>query len=252
MRIGKSRHPWLAIAACLLLSGLARPETVPADLSAEQIVAAMSQRDQQRKAALKEYFGQRHYEIVYKGFPAGKEAAMQVCASFAAPGTKTFSILSQSGSAFIINRVLKRLLESEQEATSREQQTGTALTDANYEFELLGHEMFEGRAAYVLHVSPKVDTKFLYRGKVWVDASDFAVMKIEAEPAKRPSFWISKTRILHVYTKVGSFWLPEENKSTTDVRMGGVATLTIEYSHYEVNQGHAPCAPQALARGDTQ
>jgi len=144
------------------------------------------------------------------------------------------------------------LLESEQEAASREQQNRTALTDSNYEFELAGREMLEGRAAYLLRVSPKVDSKFLYRGKVWVDASDFAVMKIEAEPAKRPSIWISKIKIHHAYTKVGDFWLPAENRSTTDVRLGGVATLTIQYTHYLVNQGHAPCAAQSLARGDGQ
>jgi hypothetical protein len=78
------------------------------------------------------------------------------------------------------------------------------------------------------------------------------VVKIEAEPAKRPSFWISKTRINHVYTKVGEFWLPAENQSTTDVRLGGVAKLTISYTNYEVNHSVNACVPapeNKLAKG---
>ena len=39
--------------------------------------------------------------------------------------------------------------------------------------------------------------------------------RIEAEPAKNPSFWIKKTDIHHEYVKVGDFWLPADNKSVS-------------------------------------
>jgi hypothetical protein len=61
--------------------------------------------------------------------------------------------------------------------------------------------------------------KTRYRGDIWVDATDFAVTKIEAEPAKRPSIWISKTVVHHTYRKLGEFWLPAQNESNTDVRL---------------------------------
>lgn len=215
------------------------------ELTAEQIVATMTLRNRQRTADLRSYVGERYYHLLYKGFPMSKEAEMQVCASFIAPNTKVFSIRSQSGSPFIVNKVLKRLLESEQEAATEEQQKRTALSPDNYQFELLGREPDEPGRPYILRASPKVDSKFLYRGKVWVDASDFTVTKIEAEPARRPSIWISKTRIRHVYAKVGDFWLPAENHSTTDVRLGGVATLTIRYMHYTINQDRENCPASA-------
>jgi hypothetical protein len=238
----------LAALVCLLLGGIAAAATAPAELTSEQIVAEMAQHNQQRTASLSNYTGERHYHLVYKGFPAHKEAEMQVCAAFTAPGAKKFTIVSQSGSPFMINHVLKRLLETEQEVASREEQSRTALTGANYDFTLLGSDEVEGRPAYVLQVSPHQASKYLYRGKVWVDAADFALVKIEAEPARRHSMWISKTQVHHVYTKVGSFWLPAENHSITDVRLGGVANLTITYGHYEVNQERPGCAAGALAR----
>jgi ribonuclease HI len=78
----------------------------------------------------------------------------------------------------------------------------------------------------------------LYRGRVWVDDKDFAVCRIEAEPAKNPSFWIRKTAIRHTYEKVGEFWLPVENQSVSDTRLDGRATLTIKYTDYEIQTQH--------------
>jgi hypothetical protein len=90
-----------------------------------------------------------------------------------------------------------------------------------------------GRPCYVLQVIPKRNQKLLYRGIIWVDASDFAVARIAAEPAKNPSFWISSTEIEHQYGKYGEFWLPAMNRSVTRVRLGGRAVLTINYGLYE-------------------
>ena len=83
-------------------------------------------------------------------------------------------------------------------------------------------------------VEPKVPSKLLYRGHIWVDSKDFAVCKIEAEPARNPSFWIKKTAIHHSYLKIGDFWLPSENESVSVIRGGGRAVLTIKYQNYEI------------------
>jgi hypothetical protein len=66
------------------------------------------------------------------------------------------------------------------------------------------------------------------------ERKDFAVCRIEAEPAKKPSIWIKRTDIRHAYLKVGDFWLPKENTSVSIIRLGGRATLTIEYQNYEI------------------
>ncbi|MEO6119505.1 MAG: hypothetical protein ABIP12_02355 [Terriglobales bacterium] len=81
---------------------------------------------------------------------------------------------------------------------------------------------------------PKIKNKFLYRGKIWVDAGDFAVTRIAAEPAKNPSFWIKQTQIEQVYGKVDEFWMPMRNRSMTSVRLGGHADLTIDYQDYQM------------------
>jgi hypothetical protein len=64
------------------------------------------------------------------------------------------------------------------------------------------------------------------------------VWRIEAEPAKNPSFWTKKNRILQTYLKAGNFWMPSNNRTTTTVRFGGKAVLNIDYDHYELSESH--------------
>ena len=159
---------------------------------------------------------------------------MVVNVSYLSPGKKEFLIQSATGSKLLIDKVLKKLLEAEKEEQGPEIQRGSALTDANYRFTLVGHESGFSGATYVLDVEPRRKDKFLYRGRIWVDAGDFAVVRLKAEPTKSPSFWIRKADIEQVYTKVSDFWLPAYNHSVTAVRLGGRADLTIEYKDYEI------------------
>jgi hypothetical protein len=85
-----------------------------------------------------------------------------------------------------------------------------------------------------------------------VDGRDFAVCRIEAEPAKNPSFWIKKTDIHHTYLKVGDFWLPAKNESVSLVRGGGRAVLTITYQNYDILAAHALNASDAVPSSISQ
>ena len=200
-------------------------------LSVDDIVQRLADGEKKRAEDLKGYTEQRRYSVTYQGFPANMTATIVVEATYDAPADKQFHILSQSGSKMLTDHVLKKLLEAEEEAAA--DPSRAAPTTANYTFTLIDQEMLDGRPCYVLHVEPRTDSRLLYRGTVWVDADDYAITKIEAEPGRNPSFWIRKTRIHHVNTKTGEFWLPERNQSETDVRLGGRATLTIDYGAYK-------------------
>jgi hypothetical protein len=208
-----------------------------ADLTSGQIVERMVDRNLERSEELRGYSDKRHYTLTYDGLKK-VTAAMVVEATYDAPSTKRFQIVSSAGPKVLVNRVLKKLLESEREAAQNPGRT--ALTPANYTFTLLGTREIAGQRRYVFHVDPKREDTFLYRGKVYVDSEDFAVTQIEVEPAKNPSFWIRKTRIDHVYKKIGHFWLPERNRSESRLRIGGTAVLTIDYGEYHVQPTAAP------------
>ena len=198
-------------------------------ITVDEVVHQLVERNQDRASRLRSYTSQRHYHVEYKGFPHSADANMDVETTYSAPA-KSFRVISESGSHVLVNHVLKKLLKAEQDAAA--EQRRNALTPENYNFALLETTTEDDRTLFVLQVTPKAASKFLYRGKIWVDARDYAVVRVEAEPAESPSFWIRNTQIRHLYTKVGAFWLPKQNTTVTKVRLGGTATLTIDFEKY--------------------
>ena len=203
-------------------------------LTASQVVARLVQKNAERANALERYQGRRSYRLDYVGFPENLHAEMIVDVSYKAPDSKEFKVLSESGSTWIVNHILKRLLKSEHEASEAANRERTTLNSQNYDFTMIADQSTEEGCPYVLAVQPKMPTKFVYRGRIWVNAKDFAVCRIEAEPAQNPSFWIRQTEIHHAYLKIGDFWFPAENRSVSTLRLGGRATLTIEYGDYKI------------------
>jgi hypothetical protein len=210
-----------------------------APLTLSQVVDKLAEKNAERAKALEHYQGRRMYQLDYKGFPTDMHAEMTVNVSYDAPAREEFTVVSQSGPKWMINRVLKRLLETERESLKGENRERVQITSENYDFTILETQDTGDGCSYVLGVQPKVVNKFLFRGTIWVDAKDFAVCRIEAEPAKNPSFWIKKTEIHHSFLKVGDFWLPAENRSVSNIRFDGRATLTIKYEDYEIQAAPA-------------
>jgi hypothetical protein len=238
---------WSLAAVCQPLpqgpdSGHVSYSAQNASLPVEQVVRKLQERNAQRAAALDQFSGTRVYRMQYRGFPSDRDAEMVVNVTYHAPDSKQFSVVSQTGSKFIIDHVFNKLLEGEQEAANEENRRNTALSTDNYEFTAAGYETTPDGAEYVLNLLPRTKNKFLYRGRIWVDAKDFAVVRIEGEPAKNPSFWIKKTEVKHRYVKVNDFWLPAENHTESVIRLGGRAILSIEYKDYRITKA-------ALQRG---
>jgi hypothetical protein len=244
---------FLLVHAFLVLQSSAQEQladeaavSAKAPLPMEEVVRNLQQKNAERAAALEEFAGTRIYRMQYRGIPSDHDAEMVVSMTFHAPAAKQFSVLSQTGSKFIVEHVFMKLLEGEQEAASDENRRRTALSTDNYDFALAGYESDADGGRYILDLLPKTKNKFLYRGKIWVDDKDFAVVRIEGEPGKNPSFWIKKTEIAHRYEKVNGFWLPAENHTESVTRLGGRAILSIEYQDYRITRSYPLPVENAL------
>ena len=242
-----TRSSWVAALTLLICASAVAAEAASApapapcgtalSLNSEQVSHRLVTNNAERARQLRNFEAKRQYTLDYTGFPSSRSAEMDVKVAYRAPGTKDFAVLAESGSKLILTRVFRKLLESEQESSSDEKsRNAAALTPDNYRFALRGCEADGGRDLYVMDVQPLRETKFLYRGTIWIDAQDFAVTRIDAEPARNPSFWTKKSQIHHQYQKIGEFYLPSLNETVTEVRLGGKAVLTIRYQDYKLNQ----------------
>lgn len=232
----------VGLALATVLNGISAPTVdlrSPHPLSADAIIQKLMAANAQRAQALHGYRGKRIYRLQYRGLFGSHNAQMTVEATYTAPDRKEFKILSESGSRLLINRVLVRLLNSESEAQEEQNRKALEITPENYDFSLDEIEHTAKGDFYVLNLKPKGKSRYLYRGKIWVEAHEFAVVRMDGEPDKNPSIWVTHTNIEYRWANKDGFWLPTHNESVTEVRMGGKAVLTIDYADYQITVNRA-------------
>lgn len=225
----------------LLLFGipvLGQQVTVSAPHTAAEVIQRVLEMNEMRAKTLERYSSLRTYHLECHCV-SHKKADMVVRIDYQAPDKKDFTIVSESGSGTVRDRVFKKLIEAEQESMREENQRQSAISAENYTFQVLDYEKTDTDEFYVLDAQPRNKNKLLFRGHIWVDAKDFAITRIEGEPAVNPSWWTVKTDFKRRYQKIGDFWLPESNESETKVRFFGTAVLNIEYRDYQITQAEA-------------
>jgi hypothetical protein len=215
-------------AACMALHGGEAPGS---GLSAAEIMSKVEAADTARKASLRGYTSTRHYLVENDRFHV--KAAMTVQVEVDARGAKKFRVTSVSGPAAVRKLVFQRMLDTETRTSTPEGQSSTRISNTNYKFKLVEEEVTEGKRQYVLDAEPKAPSDVLFRGRIWVNADTFAVVKIDGAPAKNPSFWVSKTRFVHEYTNMGGQWMASVNRSESEIKVFGKSVVTIQYGDYK-------------------
>jgi hypothetical protein len=210
---------------------LGQSRTTP---TADEIVRRMLVKNDERQTALEHYRTDRTYKLEYDGTGGKHHAEMIVRAEYQAPGRKNFTVLSESGSKVLCRQVLRRLVEKEEETSEKTDWQRAMFSSDTYTVQLVGGEQLEGMNTWILKVEPKVNSKVAYRGKVWVSMDDFAMVRVMGEPAMSPSWMLDSAAFDSWYMRRGSVWVPAKNISTTHVRIGGEAKVTIDYGKYDV------------------
>src|SRR5450759_4961957 len=77
------------------------------ELTASQVVDRLVEKNAERAGALERYSSRRSYRLDYKGFPIDLHAEMIVDMSYKAPGTKQFTVVSESGNEWIIRHIFR-------------------------------------------------------------------------------------------------------------------------------------------------
>jgi len=212
--------------------------------NADEVIARMFARDSLRERLEDGYVGSREYNLENKRF--NKRAAMTVAIFGDPDGTKHFQVVSEDGWKGANKHVFHKMLESESESSTAEVRPKTRIVPANYEFSLVGSEVIAGRAAFVIEASPRRSDKYLFRGRIWVDAEDYALVRVEGQPAKNPSFWIHSVHFVQQYQKSGPFWFPALTTSITDARIFGTTDVTIRYFDYRAASRSSQPSPNSI------
>lgn len=200
--------------------------TVP---TTDTVLVRMAQARAENQARFRPYVVTRDYTL-FGDDRSKSKAEVTAEVTFIPPNSKEFSIQHSSGSG-LGEKLVRRMLEGETQIVK--DYGSTDISPDNYDFHFVGEEEFNNQRCYVLTLAPKRKDKTLLRGKMWVDANSYLLRRIEAEPAKGPSWWLRDVRILFYYGYVRGMWLQTASEFTTNVRLFGRHTMTSRDVKYE-------------------
>jgi hypothetical protein len=205
---------------------------------ANEVMATVLLRDNQREEQSGGYAGFRHY--IFDNEKFHKHAELIATISCDSAGAKHFNVTSEDGWKAAHKHVLRKMLDSEAETSRPSIRPMTRLTSDNYSFQMVKADVIDGRLTYVIDVTPKRRDKYLIEGRVWIDGQDFAIVRVEGRPAKNPSFWTKRIQFVHEYKKTGAYWFPSSTLSVTEARIFGTTKVNINYFDYEANSVSVP------------
>jgi hypothetical protein len=246
-----SMRTTIVIGAILVLAPIAgRPAAEPGggptlsplqpsihSMTGDELFAKFLEHNRARDLRLQRYSAVRKYEVTNDKSHVYAQEVVQV--DYQAPDHKTFVTESEEGSKLVRDMVFKRLIESESETSSGRAHRDSSIKPANYQFNLLGEQDVGPYHCLVAEAIPLRKDKYLFEGKIWIDAEDYGIVRIAGHPARPLSFWINRADFVRQFQKIGGFWLPAEDQTTVHVRLYGKKTFTIEHGEYVINSAGA-------------
>jgi len=211
----------------LLFGGLALAQQQGPTPDLNTIVARMMAMRRQNHDRIKAYTVKRDYQLLDKQSQPKAQVVADI--TYLPPDQKQYRIESSSGG--MGEKILRDILAKETEAPKEAQRK--EISPENYDFKLVGEEAFNGRRCYVLSIQPKRQEKDMLKGKIWVDAENYNLYRIEGQVVKSPSWWVRDLYILMSFACVDGVWLHTATHAVADVRFKGKYVMNsrdVEYS----------------------
>lgn len=148
---------------------------------------------------------------------------------------KSYSIVSESGSALIRRQLIPRILENERELTQPKNRPQAVITSANYNMQVKAEQEIAGRKCLLVEVSPRRPSPYLFSGKLWVDATDQSIVQFEGIAAKSPSVFTGATQVSRTYDRVNGYPMATRATAISNSWLLGRTTVQIDYADYEMS-----------------
>jgi hypothetical protein len=234
-----------AVAMCMLIlfsPAASLAQASPGQTAINKIDASVAARDQN----LLGYTVTELYRV-YRGSDKTHPAAqMTVKTTYQKDSGKSYVIVSQSGSELILKEVLARVLDSERLMTQPANRPQALLTTANYTMTVKGDDTLDGRTCKVVAIVPKKSSPYLFRGTIWVDAQDGAIVKLEGVASKAASILAGATQVSRQYANIQGLPMATHASAVAGSWLLGQTAVDIDYSGYQMTLRNENGSPQLV------
>ncbi|MEN3337978.1 MAG: hypothetical protein V7647_1654 [Acidobacteriota bacterium] len=210
----------LGFTLLLTLAAGTRPAARAADSTSGRAVAP-------REPALTQYRAYRRMHAQSEHF--GQEAWLDAWTEQDGRGFR-YTVVSESGSEYIRNKVLKEVLRREQELVDSGECRRSELTPENYVF--TDGERADGER-YV-ELKPRRKDVLLVDGRM-VISDGGELLRVEGQLSKNPSFWTSLVSVIRHYARLDGVRVPISTESVAKVKFAGTSHLEVHYEYETIN-----------------
>lgn len=211
------------VAFTLVAGSAVLPAREPA-LSSNPISAFFNRNEQ----PLRQY---RAFRRMHAAAEKGNHEAWMEAWTELKDGRFTYQIVSERGSDMVRGKVLKAVLEREEELVNSGNSEKGELTAANYEFSEAGRD---SDGSHVVEMKPKRKDALLVDGRAVLNDGG-ELVRVEGRLAKNPSFWTSLVNIVRRYARIGGVRVPVATETTAKVKFVGTSQLEITYDYQSIN-----------------
>jgi hypothetical protein len=145
----------------------------------------------------------------------------------------TYTIVSERGSDYIRNKVLKAVLKREQELVASGDCGRSELTPENYTFQ----DTSAGDGERYVTLKPKRKDVLLVDGRMVLSEDGSELLRVEGRLSKNPSFWTSLVNVIRHYARIDGVRVPISTESIAKVKFAGTSQLEVHYEYDSIN-GH--------------
>ena len=238
----RSTPQYISVCAALAVCGWLRAARAqnPPDLAT--VIRGVDASVKDRIDRLAAYTVTEHY-AVFRGHNETKPTAeMVVRTSYRKEAGKSYQILSQSGSSLWRNEVLKTLLENEQRMSQPGNVETALINSSNYDIKFNKNLMqwLGGRQCLALDISPRRSSQYLFKGTLWVDAHDYAIVQLKGTAGKSAFFLASAAEVSRQYAEIDALPMATHAEAVSGSALLGQTVVKVDYSGYQLQLTASP------------
>lgn len=202
----------------------------------ETIIRGVDASVKNRIDHIADYTVTEHYQV-FRGKDEKPAAEILVHTVYRKEIGKNYTILSQSGSSLWRNEVLGTLLDNEKKMSQPGNVEMALINSANYEMKLDPNprESMNGRDCLVLDITPRRTSEYLFKGKLWVDAHDFAIVQLKGTAAKSSFFLARAADVSRQYNEISGLPMALHAEAVSGSALLGETVVKIDYSDYRID-----------------
>lgn len=222
-----------SILICSIVAALVSADAQSRIPTNEEIIAHMAQAQDENRTHFRPYRVTRNYKLFEGADRSQSRSRLIAEISVIPPDSKKYTVENSNGS-LLEEKIVRKMLDGEV-AFARDPSSND-ITDENYDFRLIREDATTGKRCYVLELVPKRKSRNLLRGSLWVDADSYLPLRVEGEPAKNPSWWVTDAHIVLLYGYIGPMWLQTSSEATANVRILGRSTMIWQDVGYQMGE----------------